>query len=378
MIKRVVFIFSVCIVSYSYAETQKPYIDTHVHLSKTYSKAAMRVKQLMKHRRIRKARGLPVKPLPKSFQRVHSQANYESSARNLIQKMDSARVGKAIIVTVPEGKNKHFNYDPLFNTVKRFPGRLYVAAGGATLGPMLLRAADRHVSHQMKTQFLKEAEHLIDKGAVAFGEMILFHFCLDPRHSYQSVNISGPLMTSLADLAARRNIPIDVHLESVAKSMDTPQNLRAACRKNPPTIPATIPAFERLLKHNRKAIFVWQHVGWDNLGQTTTSLLRRLLTAHPNLYLSIRIEDRFNQVKSTERMPNRIIDRHGKIKKAWLTLFKQFKDRIMVGSDEFIPPLDSRHRFPRSFSSTWKVLEQMPYSLSDRIGYLNAKKVYHL
>ena len=72
-------------------------------------------------------------------------------------------------------------------------------------------------------------------------------------------------------------------MEAVVKNTPLPENLRAISKKNPSTLNANIPAFERLLKHNRKAKIVWQHVGWDNVGQMNISLLRKMLTAHPNL-----------------------------------------------------------------------------------------------
>ena len=373
-----VFILALLIFA-SLTQARPRYIDTHMHLMATPNIQNIRYQKMMQRRRMRKARGLPVKPLPHKFRRADfKKISYLDSANELVRRMNAMNINKALIVTVPQGRERKFSYKPLFEAVSHHSGRLYVVAGGATLGKMLWQTRGLSASHRLKEQFRQEAIRLKKMGAVAYGEMVLFHFCLSHRHSYQSVPIDGALMKELANLGAKYNMPIDVHLESVLKPMKTPKNLLKACSKNPKTIPATIPAFENLLSYNRKAKFVWQHVGWDNLGQTTPALVSRLLGQHPNLYIAFRVEERPVQVASDLPVPNRIVDHQGRIKKEWLAVFKKYSNRVMVGGDEFIPPTESQRRFPRSFKATWDVIDELPYSIADKIAYENAEKVYGL
>jgi len=186
------------------------------------------------------------------------------------------------------------------------------------------------------------------------------------------------LFLLLADLAAQYGVPIDLHMEAIPEAMTTPQNLRDACSKNPARLPATLPAFERLLAHNRDATVVWQHIGWDNIGFMTTNLLSRLLAEHPNLHLAIRVEARGRQVGGGGPMPNRIVDADWRVRPEWLQLMEAFPERVMVGGDEFVGGGQRRRKMPQSFEETWSLLGQLPPELARKVGRDNAARVYPL
>ena len=123
---------------------------------------------------------------------------------------------------------------------------------------------------------------------------------------------------------------------------------------------------------------VWQHIGWDNVGQMTPDLLRRLVRTHPNLYLALRVEDRLRVVGGDDIMPNRIVDAAGRAKPEWLSLFKDFPDRFIIGSDEFVGPAGTRSSFPASLVKTWAMVKSLPPDLAEKIGRSNAARVYRL
>jgi predicted TIM-barrel fold metal-dependent hydrolase len=135
---------------------------------------------------------------------------------------------------------------------------------------------------------------------------------------------------------------------------------------------------EELLAHNRKTKIVWQHVGWDNLGNMTPTLVKRLLGDHANLYVSMRVEDRPKQIESSEDMPNRIVGKDGKITTAWLDVINQYSDRVLIGSDEFVAPAGNDVKFPTSFVSTWSILSQLSAEVAKKVGHDNAASVYNL
>jgi len=269
------------------------------------------------------------------------------------------------------------SYRLMREAVRGHPGRLRLLAGGALLGEMLQEWPADAVTEDLKRRFRKTAEQLLDDGAVGFGEMISYHLCMNPKHKFEYVAPNHPLFLELADIAAQRNVAIDLHMEAIETRAATPENLRRRCGKNPHTLEPTIPDLEALLRHNRKARIVWEHIGWDNTGQMTPSLMRRLLRAHANLYLSLRVPQQL-QSRDGRAFPNRIVDLDRRIKPDWLQLIKDFPNRIMLGADEFVGPGPERAKLAASFESTWAIIDQLPEDLAASVGGDNARRVFNL
>lgn len=332
------------------------YIDTHMHFQAQRSGG---------------------KDLGKSRPNI---AGYHEAARNLVSQMNRYGVEKAIVMPPPQTMDKEGRYDyrTLLGAIDAHPGRLYLGAGGGTLNAMIHSVEPSEVTPGLRERFEDTAEELIRAGAVAFGETTAMHLCMSEWHNYSAQAPDHPLFLLLADLAAHYGVPIDLHMEAVPEAMMTPQNLRDACSKNPSRLPATLPAFERLLAHNRNAKIVWQHIGWDNVGFMTSGLVSRLLSDHSNLYLAIRVEERGIQVGGGGPMPNRIVDREGRIHPEWLALMEAHPDRFMVGGDEFIAGSAGGRRMPQSFEETWSLLDQLPPALAQRVGRDNAARIYPL
>ncbi len=113
------------------------------------------------------------------------------------------------------------------------------------------------------------------------------HFSMKEEHPYEAVSPDHPLLHRLADLAARYDLPIDIHMEAIPEGMPMPPRFKSP--PNPQIPKPNIAAFKKLLAHNRKTKISWVHLGWDNTGKPTSDLTRRLLAENPNLYMSIRI-----------------------------------------------------------------------------------------
>ena len=224
--------------------------------------------------------------------------NLAKAAENLVAKMDELGIAKALVMVVPSHRfSGEEDYQGIRNAQRRHPGRLYLMAGGATLGPMIRETDPDLVTDVIRKKFRARAEKVLAEGAKGFGEMISYHLCMSSTHSFQEAPADHPLFLLLADIAAKNNVPIDLHMEAVETGGNMPENLLRACGKNPATLNATIPRLERLLRHNRGARVVLQHIGWDNVSQMTPRLLRRILNIHPNLYLALRVEERTRQKK---------------------------------------------------------------------------------
>ncbi len=305
-------------------------------------------------------------------------ANLAIAADNLVSRMDQQRLSQALVVVVPSSKSTpEVAYRNTRDAVRKHPNRLRLMGGGAILGTMLADTAKNDVNEKIKEQFRQEAEKILNEGAAGFGEMISYHLCMTERHSFKYTAPNHPLFLLLADIAAERDVPIDVHMEAIEQTSPMPDRLLKVCSKNPANLSPMIPDFEDLLRHNRKAMIVWQHIGWDNTGQMRPVLLRQLLTDHPNLYLSLRVPSKIID-NSGRPIPNRITDSNMKIKTEWKKLIEDYQDRVMLGADEFIGPGQEKTILAASFETTWSLIDQLPEKLSEKIGWKNAERVYRL
>lgn len=335
------------------------YIDTHMHLQVARGPQG--------------PHGMRRGPRPNARQ--------GSAADALVELMDRYGVSTSIIVVVPShaGGNGDAELQAAIDSVKEHPGRLVYMGGGSHLNPIIQNTDPSEVTEKIRAEFQKNAAAIIRAGATGFGEMLGLHICMSERHSYQFASPDHPLYLLLADLAAKYDVPIDLHTEAISEETPTPENLLSACSKNPAVLPATVPALERLLAHNRKARIVWQHIGWDNTGGMTVGLMRRLLAEHPNLFLALRAEERLEQVGGGGPMPNRIVDGDWRLKDDWIELFNDFPDRFMIGGDEFVAGKNARApKFPQSFEETWSLMDQLSDTLAQKIGRDNAARVYRL
>lgn len=306
-------------------------------------------------------------------------SNLAQAADALVARMDALGIGTALIVTVPSPRQSgEETYNSMRQAAARHPSRLKLMVGGSTLNPILQNTPANRVEDNTRQAFLKRAEKELQDGGVGFGEMISYHLCMAPGHSFQYAQADHPLFLALADLAASKGVPIDLHLEAIERQEPLPPNLRRACAANPETLEPTIPALERLLGHNRRANIVWQHIGWDNTGQMTVPLLRRLLAKHPNLYMALRVEQRIMQVGGGGPMPNRLVDRQNQLMPEWRSFITEFPDRLVIGSDEFISPIEGSAKGAASFSLTWSILAQLPPEVALKVGKNNATRLYGL
>lgn len=344
------------------------FVDVHMHLDGVQRQGARR----SSHQRPEKSFG-PRTPDLASQQ--DSLLEDTEPAKYLIEMMDASGVEKAIVMPPPQypGQLASYQYTALLESIRKYPDRLVLGAGGGSLNAMIQAMKPSEVTEETRKSFKAKAEELVRAGAHVFGEMTALHTCMNPKHHYIAAAADHPLFLLMADLAAQSGIPIDLHMEAVQEDMPTPGNLLHACNKNPDVLPATIPAFERLLQHNPKARIVWQHIGWDNTGQMTIPLLRRLLDKHPNLYLAIKA------VPDSTRK-NRIHDDAYRILPEWLAFIASYPDRFVVGADEFARShgMKGGYEKPPFFKITWQTVMSLPAELRERIGRENARRVYDL
>ncbi len=232
-------------------------------------------------------------------------------------------------------------------------------------------AKDGDVSAELRQKFEATAEDLLHQGAIGFGEMAALHFSFFPQHPFEEVPPDHPLFLLLADIAARHGVPIDLHMEAVTEPFDVPQDMRDKSERNPPQVSENIAAFERLLAHNPKARIVWDHLGMDTTNERTPELMRRLLQAHPNLYIGI-------SPKPRTPGPNWFMQKGRGINPVWRALVMKFPDRFLVGTDTFYQPQQPLRRRTQATALGPKIVQQLPPPVARLVAYQNAETVFGL
>lgn len=301
--------------------------------------------------------------------------DYPGAARAALSLMDGMAITRAIVMPPPftEGQRDIFEAEAFLSAIGNHPGRFAFMGGGGSLNVMIQKAAKSgHTTPDDKKRFEEQAEKIMALGAVGFGEMAAEHLSLHPMHPHETAPPDHPLFLLLADLAARHDVPVDIHMEAVPQDMPLPDIDRVKAGNNPSTLKANLPAFERLLSHNPGARIIWAHAGWDNTGFRTVRLMDEMLGRHRNLYMTFKFGD-------DSVAENRPIDAAGNLRAEWLELMKKYPDRFMMGTDQFFaPPFSEIRRGPGRGKQTRPLFSQLPPELAYRIAVENPQRVFHL
>ncbi len=286
------------------------------------------------------------------------------SIQAALQAMPGENAAKIVFMPPPFTADDPARYDAeiILPAVKGHADKFAVLGGGGSLNAMIQQSVrSGEAGPEIRRKFKARAEDLLRQGVSGFGEMTAEHF--QGATPYQSAPPDHPLFLLLADIAAEHGLPIDLHMEAIPEDMPPP-----APMKSPPQLHANIAALERLLAHNPRAPIIWAHAGWDNTGYRTPALCRRLLAAHPNLYMDVKIDP----AKPGKNSPL-ANGGSGAIKPDWLRLFQDFPDRFVVGSDQHYPePLPG----PQRWEAVVLLLNQLPDGLRQKIAMENAARLY--
>jgi len=301
--------------------------------------------------------------------------DYEGAARVALSTMDKLGIKKMIVMPPPFPLNHPHTYEidnfDFIRTLRKYSNRLVFLGGGGTLNVIIQRAVhEGKTSPSLQRSFEKKALELLSKGALGFGEMTAEHFCLGPRHNYQTAPPDHPLFLLLADISARHGVPIDIHMEAISERMLLPQRLRFP--ENPESLNPNIEAFEQLLAHNRGAKIIWAHVGWDNTGHRTAKLTSELLKKHPNLYMSFKISPRDSLIENCPIEPGI------GLKAEWLKVISEFPDRFIIGTDHFYTSPQGERIGPQRAEIMSEFFSLLSPELAQKVGIENPKLIFNL
>lgn len=269
----------------------------------------------------------------------------------IIQNMDKEGIDKMVIMKVPADMGETQAVYGIPDAAEQSPSRFIALYGGEAITMLESAATSGNYTKADEEKYTTLLEREMKSGKYkGFGEIGLRHFV--PKQSSEAANLTipgdHPWMFIMSDIAARYNVPIDIHMEATDE---------------------TIRSFERLLDHNKSTKIIWDHAGWSNTGKATPQLMRQLMEKHPNLYSSIKIR----APDTPGIMAVSIFDNEFKIKYEWMALFKDYPDRFMIGSDI---KLGIRADDVNQIKNHRSVLKQLPPEILKKIERENAEEIF--
>lgn len=298
------------------------------------------------------------------------------SLRSALAIMDKHGIRRSLLMPPPimdASARTYYDIDDIAFVTRQQPQR-FALLGGARLNIMLHQTAATAVDEKAKATFRSLADAVVAAGAVGFGEIAIHHVsipAMGAQHAYESVAADHPLLLQLADIAAERDMPIDLHFDLVPEDMPLPDVLRPN-PLNPPQLEANVAAFKRFLAHNPRARIIWSHVGFEPMMNRLPERVAALLDAFPNLYMSFRLNQRSPR-------PAAAIDPEGRLKPQWLELIKRHPDRFLLGSDSFYDRDGiSRGSSEDGLSNLRLLINALPEPARSAVASGNAIKLYRL
>jgi hypothetical protein len=290
-------------------------------------------------------------------------------------------VAKGLIMPTPLAP---FQYEDFAEATRQLPNRLGFLGGSEILDPLIHDHKPEDVTPEIREKFIALAEQVLDDGALGFGEMAALHFSLADGHKFMQAAPDHPLFLVLVEIAGRRGKVIDLHLDPMVGTQPLASGLKSP--PNPKSLPDNVKPFERLLAHDRRAKIVWAHGGMDPFGGMTPQLVGRLMDAHPNLYMSLRVAP--PPLESVQRLGlrirNKLMDENG-LDRAWLAVLERHADRFVIGTDSFFiveggkSPVGAFVAGNESkFLATNYFLSSLPRDLARKIASENAVRIYRL
>ena len=175
--------------------------------------------------------------------KIGGTTDFEGAAQTAVAAMDQAGIKKSLVLPRPQPPANRNPYEcDLFSAaLKRLPERFAFLCGGGSLNPMIQEARDQtEVSEEARGKFEEKASQLLAQGAVGFGEMTAMHLSHFSGHPFESVGPDHPLFLLLADITAKHDVVIDLHMDAVADDMSLrPASPRRRTRpRSRPTWPA--------------------------------------------------------------------------------------------------------------------------------------------
>jgi hypothetical protein len=149
----------------------------------------------------------------------------------------------------------------------------------------------------------------------------------------------------------------EFHLYGADADLPVPKRMVALAKQYKLVLHAhsDVDAIERLFRQDPDARILWAHSGFERPDK-----VRELLRKHRNLWCDLAFRSEHGAA--------------GKVPAEWRSVFAEFPDRFMVGTDTYTPERWHYIVEHASWSRAW--LADLPQPLAERIAYRNADALF--
>jgi len=277
----------------------------------------------------------------------------------IIEAMDKNGVSKQIVMArAYPGKDDSDlpGYDQMaLKLAQTYPGRFYPLVG---MQRPLLTGAHKWAAPDADIEALiRQTESKLASGKFfGIGEFIIRHWAYSRgRHAEQDNPIYSELMRRFSFLAAKYDVPMVIHMEGY---------------------PALVEDFSRLIKENPATRYVWAH----NCGRSNAAVIRTLLSRFPNLFCDLGGMTAVNTGYGTgwprKEEFTALIERGGLLFPEMKSLYEEFPDRFMVGTDVAHAP--AMRFYEGRVKRFRELLEQLSPETREKIAEQNAIRIFKL
>ncbi|MBN8479354.1 MAG: amidohydrolase family protein [Burkholderiales bacterium] len=159
-------------------------------------------------------------------------------------------------------------------------------------------------------------------------------------------------------LAKSRYVAIgEFHVYGADADLPNPRRVVELAKKHRLVLHAhsDVDAIERLFRHDPRARVLWAHSGFERPDE-----VRAMLRRHRNLWCDLAFRSEHGS--------------DGKVDPAWRSLFTEFPDRFMVGTDSYTPERWHYVVEHANWSRAW--LADLPKDLAERIAWRNGEALF--
>jgi Tat protein secretion system quality control protein TatD with DNase activity len=295
---------------------------------------------------------------------AHGHIGASFNVTKIIKEMVKNGVSKQIVMArrYPGGDSDLPGNDQLaLKLAETYPGRFYPLVGMQL--PMLTGAHKWNTLDADVESLIRLTERKLASGKFfGIGEFIVRHWAYQPAwahspgiHAEQKNPIYSELMRRFSTLAAKYDVPMVIHMEGY---------------------PALVEDFSKLIKENPNTRYIWAH----NCGRSKATVIRSLLSRHENLYCDLggmtNEATGYGSGWPRKEKFTSLIERNGVLFPEMKSLYEEFPDHFMVGTDvAHAPAMRFYGGRVRRFRT---LLDQLSPETRAKIAEQNAIRIFKL
>jgi Tat protein secretion system quality control protein TatD with DNase activity len=277
----------------------------------------------------------------------------------IIEAMDKNGVSKQIVMAraYPGKDDSDLPGDDqmALKLAETYPGRFYPLIG---MQRPLLTGAHKWTTLDADIEALirQTESKLASRKFFGIGEFIVRHWAYSPGiHAEQDNPIYSELMRRFSVLAAKYDVPMVIHMEGY---------------------PTLVDDFSKLIKENPDTRYVWAHNG----GRSKAEVIRSLLSRFQNLFCDLggmtNVTTGYGSGWPRKEAFTSLIERDGVLFPEMKSLYEEFPDRFMVGTD--IAHAPAMRFYEGRIRRFRELLEQLSPEARAKIAEQNALRIYKL